>query len=313
MAGTSAMAAASAGLFVLWVLYGNELEEVSMANAKHVLSWLQDRPANLAAALDPAKPAARTAQPEHATGVPKDGELPKRLETSAAQPPASDTTPQNPGGDTGAAVTGSAATEVKADAGAISTQASSEIFGETPSRIDAAISQLPESAVSPSTLTSSAHQNETEVVQRPQTADMQRLSVDTGSLIAQGDQFLSKPDVPSARLLYQRAAEAGDGRGALRMGMTFDPVFLARWRLRGIRADRTQAIAWYRRASALGTADAELLKTSLGPQMGSASGLVGTAGQHSQNRKKVMRPGQRASHAPRQATAPQHAKRSYDN
>jgi hypothetical protein len=70
----------------------------------------------------------------------------------------------------------------------------------------------------------------------------------------------------------------------LRMGMTFDPVFLARLRLRGIRTDKGQAIAWYRRASALGNAEAELLQTEVGNfsrAIGSGLGPVpGMADQH---------------------------------
>jgi TPR repeat protein len=62
-------------------------------------------------------------------------------------------------------------------------------------------------------------------------------------------------DVASARLFYERAAEAGDGRAALRMGQTFDPAFLVG--IRGTQASRENALSWYRRARDLGDAEAE--------------------------------------------------------
>src|SRR5262249_22092379 len=143
-------------------------------------------------------------------------------------------------------------------------------------------------------------QKETEVARLSQTAGPQLPSVDTVALVAQGDQFLSKSDVASARLLYQRAAEAGDGRGALRMGMKFDFVFLARWRLRAVRADRSQAISWYRRAGALGNSDAELMQNSLSRGTGSASRST-AAGQHRQIGKGGAAR-QRGSHTQRGAS-----------
>ena len=69
-------------------------------------------------------------------------------------------------------------------------------------------------------------------------------------------------DLTSARLYFERAAEAGDGRAALRLGETFDPTFLGRAGIRGAQADRQQAVSWYRRARDLGNANAaRLLET----------------------------------------------------
>ena len=70
-------------------------------------------------------------------------------------------------------------------------------------------------------------------------------------------------DVTSARLFYERAAQAGDGQAALRMGMTFDPVFLERSGIRGAQGDLARAISWYNRAAALGNNTAEELKSIL--------------------------------------------------
>ena len=45
-------------------------------------------------------------------------------------------------------------------------------------------------------------------------------------LLEHGDALLRNGDVSSARLFYERAAGAGNGRAALRLGATFDPKHL---------------------------------------------------------------------------------------
>jgi len=73
------------------------------------------------------------------------------------------------------------------------------------------------------------------------------------ALVARGDSFLGAGDIASARLFYERAADAGDGLAAFRLGATFDPDFLDRAGMRSsIRADPEQAASWYRRARELG-------------------------------------------------------------
>ena len=86
----------------------------------------------------------------------------------------------------------------------------------------------------------------------------QRLSAaETAALVTRGDRFLSSGDIASARLYYERAADAGDGSAALRLGTTFDPGFLGRAGIRGAAGDLAQASSWYRRARELGNAAAE--------------------------------------------------------
>ena len=81
------------------------------------------------------------------------------------------------------------------------------------------------------------------------------------ALVTRGDDFLKAGDIASARLFYERAADAGDGAAALRLGATFDPGVLARAGIRGIPGDPAQASSWYRRARDLGqAAAAERLK-----------------------------------------------------
>ena len=63
-------------------------------------------------------------------------------------------------------------------------------------------------------------------------------------------------DVASARLFYERAAGVGEAQAAVKLGETFDPAFLSRLNLRGVRADPGMAVFWYRRARDLGATDA---------------------------------------------------------
>jgi hypothetical protein len=91
----------------------------------------------------------------------------------------------------------------------------------------------------------------------------QRLSAnEIAALVTRGDRFLSAGDIASARLFYERAADAGDSAAALRLGATFDPNFLGRAGVRGTPGDPAQAASWYRRARDLGdAAAAERLKS----------------------------------------------------
>jgi len=82
-------------------------------------------------------------------------------------------------------------------------------------------------------------------------------------LLTRGDKAFSSGDVASARLYYGRAASAGDGQAALRLGETFDPVFLDHAHLRSARGDLVAALSWYRRARDMGAAEAEVLLNSL--------------------------------------------------
>jgi hypothetical protein len=84
-------------------------------------------------------------------------------------------------------------------------------------------------------------------------------------LMSRGDALLGTGDVTSARLFYQRGAEGGDGNAALRLGETFDPVFLELAHFGSVSSDVKQAAYWYRRARDLGNNDADLLLKKLEP------------------------------------------------
>jgi hypothetical protein len=77
-----------------------------------------------------------------------------------------------------------------------------------------------------------------------------------------GDLRITEGDIASARLFYERAANAGDARAALDLGHSFNPAFLERLGVLGMRGDAAAAARWYRRARLLGDPDAEnALKT----------------------------------------------------
>ena len=98
----------------------------------------------------------------------------------------------------------------------------------------------------------------------PPSTDGPRLSADEiAALVARGDTLLSAGDIASARLFYERAADAGGGVAAIRLGETFDPLFLGRVHLSGVRGDPAAASFWYRRASDLGATDAVVLLKAL--------------------------------------------------
>lgn len=84
------------------------------------------------------------------------------------------------------------------------------------------------------------------------------MPVDTAPLLERGDRLFGTGDVASARLFYERAADAGNSQAALRLGETYDPAFLQRAQLR-LAGDRGLAIFWYGRARELGADEADIL------------------------------------------------------
>jgi len=83
------------------------------------------------------------------------------------------------------------------------------------------------------------------------------------ALMERGDRLLGLGDIASARMLYERAAEAGNPGAATGVARTFDPLFLKQIGAVGIRGDRAKAISWYRRASEGGDQAAEERLNSL--------------------------------------------------
>ena len=84
-------------------------------------------------------------------------------------------------------------------------------------------------------------------------------AAEAAALLSRGDEAFGVGDIASARLFYERAADAGSGAAALQLGETYDPNFLDRAKLRSVHGDLKAAIHWYRRAKDLGVAEADIL------------------------------------------------------
>jgi hypothetical protein len=79
---------------------------------------------------------------------------------------------------------------------------------------------------------------------------------EVAALIARGQTYLADGDVVSARLVFRRAAEAGDPQATLALGGTFDPLVLRSLGVIGVVADAAQARSWYQKAAELGSQEA---------------------------------------------------------
>jgi hypothetical protein len=89
----------------------------------------------------------------------------------------------------------------------------------------------------------------------PAAATKPALRQDLGALTEQGNQFFKAGDLIAARILFMRAARAGDAAAAVAMGATYDPVVLAERGVRGVAADPDKARAWYERAKDMGSSE----------------------------------------------------------
>lgn len=82
-------------------------------------------------------------------------------------------------------------------------------------------------------------------------------SIQEATLMKRGDDLFAQGDLAGARLYYERVAETGNAKAAFALGRTHDPLVHERLHVRGLAPDPEQAAAWYRRAVAAGSGDAE--------------------------------------------------------
>lgn len=83
-------------------------------------------------------------------------------------------------------------------------------------------------------------------------------------LFKRGQDELSEANLSSARLFFERAADAGLAEAALALGATYDSAELQRLNIRGAHADAKEARRWYERAAQLGAPDASQRLQRLG-------------------------------------------------
>jgi TPR repeat protein len=77
-----------------------------------------------------------------------------------------------------------------------------------------------------------------------------------GTLLKRGDELIASGDLAAARLVLQRAAEAGDARAALALAGTYDPIMLEKLAVHGFAPNIAMARDWYEKAKQFGSADA---------------------------------------------------------
>jgi hypothetical protein len=75
-------------------------------------------------------------------------------------------------------------------------------------------------------------------------------------LLKKGHEELADGGIAQARLLYERAAEAGLPEGAMAVAATFDADELGRLGVQGLQPDPAAARRWYERAEQLGATEA---------------------------------------------------------
>lgn len=86
------------------------------------------------------------------------------------------------------------------------------------------------------------------------------------SFLVRGHQLMHHGDIASARLLFQRAAQARDPRAALAIGSTYDPFILRQLGIHGLASDVALARSWYEAAKELGSPDAQQRLNALASQ-----------------------------------------------
>lgn len=77
------------------------------------------------------------------------------------------------------------------------------------------------------------------------------------TLMTRAKGLLAAGDIPPARLLLERAADAQEPNAALMLARTYDPAVLGTQDTRNINSDPALARSWYERAAQLGSADAQ--------------------------------------------------------
>jgi hypothetical protein len=77
------------------------------------------------------------------------------------------------------------------------------------------------------------------------------------TLMTRAKGLLAAGDIPPARLLLERAADALEPGAALMLAQTYDPAVLGTQDARNINTDPALARTWYQRAAELGSADAQ--------------------------------------------------------
>ena len=107
-------------------------------------------------------------------------------------------------------------------------------------------------ALAPADTRSPAAEPEASELRRAPRAEQRQAA----ALVARGKELLRDGDFSSARLILQRAADAGEADAALTLGSTYDPSILARLGIRSEVANVDLARTWYEKAQEFGSTEA---------------------------------------------------------
>ena len=83
-------------------------------------------------------------------------------------------------------------------------------------------------------------------------------------LLKRGEELVAAGQLGPARLVLQRAAEAGDSDAAFALAVTYDPILLRGRVVIGVAPDDAMARAWYEKAKELGSMDASRRLEAIG-------------------------------------------------
>ena len=84
-------------------------------------------------------------------------------------------------------------------------------------------------------------------------------------LVARANALLGRGDIGSARIVLERAAEAGNAQASFKLAETYDPLILSKWGTYGTRGDATKALDLYAKAQAGGIMEAKERLDALRP------------------------------------------------
>lgn len=198
---------------------------------------------------EPSRPAVVGATPVPSPKPPKPVELVQQARSGPAAAAAPATAAAIPGRGPDPAVAKPAGEAAAAAILAPSSQAPRAEANEASPARQAAAPKPPPAALAPAA-------NGIPAEPRPATS-LRLPTTELNTLLTQGDEAFREGDLTSARLYYLRAFGAGDGRGALGIGASYDPLFLRRFHLWTQHPDLAEASAWYVRAHDLGSTEAE--------------------------------------------------------
>ncbi|HEV3500959.1 MAG TPA: hypothetical protein VGZ92_11605 [Bradyrhizobium sp.] len=88
-------------------------------------------------------------------------------------------------------------------------------------------------------------------------------AAETARLVARASVLLGRGDIGSARIVLERAVEAGNAQASFTLAETYDPRILPRWGTYGTRGDATKARDLYAKAEAGGIKEAKARFDSL--------------------------------------------------